>query len=161
MANGRYQREPYSSEDSSILVYTSFTELHPPTDASKWKLWMHTLTRICGHVSHTHTVICTRVFADVLCTARSKTVMLSDSVINNYQNTRRTKRFQHDTARKHFSELSDPVIRATQKVKGIADCFRDDLSGDRGRRGWRGYRSCGQYSPPQECVIFRHVTCPR
>ena len=47
---------------------------------------------------------------------------------------RRTERFQHDTARKHFSRASDPVIRATQKVKRIADCLGDDLLGD---WGWR------------------------
>lgn len=53
-----------------------------------------------------------------------------DLVINKYQNRSRTDEFQHGSGGKHFSEPSDPVIRATQKVKGIADCWRGDLLGD-------------------------------
>lgn len=64
-----------------------------------------------------------------------------DFLINKYHNIRSNERFQHDTLRKYFCKPSDPVIRATQEVKGIANCWGDDLLW----WGRKAYRSHGQY----------------
>ncbi|CAB1429250.1 unnamed protein product [Pleuronectes platessa] len=81
-------------------------------------------------------------------------------------NTRRTGRLQHDTAWRRLSEPSDPVIRATQKVKGIADCPGDGLSGDDG--GTEEYGSCVAsaaatrvcHPPPSDVsMLMQNVPC--
>ena len=64
--------------------------------------------------------------------------------------------------RRNFSEPSDPVIMATQKVKGIADYRGGDLFGD---GGWRdmvavaGSAAMGVCHPPPCDVSMLMQNC--